>query len=76
MGFAVNAVSVLYIMAFIVIFCFPFNLPVAAKTMNYAALITGGCTLFVGAWWAVRRRGYVGPQLVPVGEEHLAKDAM
>jgi choline transport protein len=75
-GFAVNAVSVLYIMAFIVIFCFPFNMPVAAKTMNYAALITGGCTLFVGAWWAVRRRGYVGPQLVPVGEEHLAKDAM
>ena len=75
-GYIVNGVSVLYIVAFIVVFCFPFALPVTAKTMNYACLITGGLSVFVAAFWFVRRGSYVGPQHVPVGEKVLAKDAM
>ena len=75
-GFAVNTMSVLYIIAFIIIFCFPFALPVTAKTMNYSCLITGGLSLFVGGWWFVRQGNYVGPQHVPVSDEMLAKDAI
>ena len=75
-GYAVNSISVLYIMAFIVIFCFPFALPVTAKTMNYACLITGGLTVFVAGFWVIRKGSYVGPQHVPVHEEVLAKDAI
>lgn len=75
-GYVVNGVSVLYIMAFIVIFCFPSALPVTAKTMNYACLITSGLSVFVAAFWFVRRGSYVGPQHVPVNKEVLATDAI
>lgn len=75
-GYIVNATSVLYIMAFIVIFCFPFALPVTAKTMNYASLITGGLTVFVAGFWLVRRGSYVGPRVVAVGEGGLASGAI
>jgi len=75
-GFVVNAVSCLYIMAFIVIFCFPFALPVDAQSMNYACLITGGLTIFVALWWFVRQGSYIGPQAVPLHSEALAKDAI
>lgn len=75
-GFAVNGVACLYIMAFIVIFCFPFSLPVTATTMNYACLITGGFSLFVVAFWFWRKGDYVGPQYVPLESVLLAKDAI
>ncbi|KAF2191466.1 choline transporter [Zopfia rhizophila CBS 207.26] len=56
--------SSLYIMAFVVIFCFPFFLPTDAQTMNYASVMTGGLTIFI-ALWLVMRKNYVGPQYVP-----------
>lgn len=49
-GYTVSAISCLYIVTFIVIFCFPFSLPVDALTMNYSSLITGGLTIFVAAF--------------------------
>lgn len=77
-GFVVNAVSCLYIMAFVVIFCFPFAMPVDAESMNYTCLITGGLTLFVGVWWVVveKRGNYVGPKFVELGREALAEEVM
>lgn len=69
LGFVVHIISSLYIIAFVVIFCFPFALPVDAASMNYASLITGGLSLFVAAWWVVRRGEYVGPKGVLVGME-------
>ena len=68
-GFVVNIISCLYIIAFVVIFCFPFALPVDAKSMNYASLITGGFSLFVAVWWVVRRGEYVGPKGVIMAME-------
>ena len=62
-GFGVNGIACLYMLTFIVIFCFPFSMPVTAATMNYASLITGGLSLFVAAFWVWRQRWYVGPQL-------------
>ena len=76
LGFVVNALSCAFIMSFAVIFCFPFALPVDAKSMNYASLITGGLSLFVLAFWVVRRKEYVGPKLVVLDVKVLAKDAL
>ncbi|KAL8888042.1 MAG: hypothetical protein Q9215_004458 [Flavoplaca cf. flavocitrina] len=75
-GYAVHSVSCLYIMAFIVIFCFPFTLPVDAVSMNYASLITGGVSVFVIGWWFVKRGTYKGPQFVARDNALLAKDAL
>lgn len=75
-GYAVNSISSLYILSFIVIYCFPTALPVDAASMNYSCLITGGLTVFVAAWWFVRQHDYVGPQEVSAVEGVLAKDAM
>ncbi|KAL8930926.1 MAG: hypothetical protein Q9208_000027 [Pyrenodesmia sp. 3 TL-2023] len=76
LGWAVNAVSCGYIVVFAVIFCFPYSMPVDASTMNYASLMTGGLSLFVAAWWFVKRDQYQGPQFVPRDSSMLAKDAM
>lgn len=76
-GYVVNGISCLYIAVFIVIFCFPFALPVDPLTMNYNSLITGGFTLFVVAFWLWRHKEYVGPQQVRLADnEMLAKDAV
>ena len=75
-GFVVNAIACLYIMAFVVIFCFPFALPFDAASMNYTCLITGGLTVFVAIFWFWRQRDYVGPHFVPLESAILAKDAI
>ncbi|KAK5161628.1 hypothetical protein LTR04_004013 [Oleoguttula sp. CCFEE 6159] len=75
-GFVVNAISCLFIIAFSIIFCFPFSLPVAAPTMNYASLISGGLTIFVAAFWFWRQKDYIGPRYVPLDAAELAKDAI
>jgi choline transport protein len=70
-GYVVNVVSCLYIVVFVVIYCFPYSLPVTAGNMNYSCLITGGLTIFVGGWWLWRGERYVGPQAL-VHEGHVA----
>lgn len=67
-GFMVNTIVCLYIVVFIVIFCFPYAIPVDASTMNYSCLITGGLTIFVGAFWLWRQGDYKGPRAVTIGE--------
>ena len=75
-GFIVNGVACLYIIAFNVIFCFPFSLPVDALTMNYTCVITGGLTMFVGLFWFWRKENYMGPHFVPLESAILAEDAI
>ncbi|KAL8635621.1 MAG: hypothetical protein Q9228_006904 [Teloschistes exilis] len=75
-GFIINGISCAYIIVFVVIFCFPFALPVDAESMNYASLITGGLSLFVLAFWFVRRSSYVGPREVVLDASVLSKDAI
>ncbi|KAI6867313.1 amino acid transporter [Hortaea werneckii] len=75
-GFVVNTVAVLFILAFTVIFCFPFALPVDAASMNYTCLIVGGFTILVAALWAFIQKGYVGPQYVPLEAEMMTKNAV
>ncbi|CAO1598950.1 hypothetical protein XANCAGTX0491_002698 [Xanthoria calcicola] len=75
-GFMVNGIACAYIIVFVVIFCFPFSLPVDAAHMNYASLITGGLSLFVLLFWFVRQSTYVGPREVILDAHVLAKDAL
>lgn len=62
LGYAVNTISCLYIVVFVVIYCFPYSLPVTAVNMNYACLITGGISIFAAIWWLVRGANYIGPK--------------
>lgn len=58
-----------YIIAFVVIFCFPYSQPVAAASMNYTSAIVGGIAVLMGAYWfAMARHRYKGP-----GEELLRR---
>jgi hypothetical protein len=75
-GFIVNGIASLYIIVFVVIFCFPFSMPVAASSMNYASLMTGGLSLVVAAFWFWRREGYVGPKYVGLDVGGLDKEAI
>ena len=76
LGFVMNGIACAYIMVFVVIYCFPYSLPVAASDMNYSCLITGGLTIFIAMWWLWRGgRGYKGPQAIgrvvlPTIEDH------
>lgn len=67
-GIAAHGVVCLYIVAFIVIFSFPFAMPVDAVSMNYACLITGGLSVFISFFWFWRRGEYVGPGAVSAAE--------
>lgn len=61
-GLAMHGIALAYIAVSIVVFCFPYALPVSAGTMNYSSLITGGLTVFISAWWFWKgSRGYKGP---------------
>ncbi|GAM34445.1 hypothetical protein TCE0_015f02031 [Talaromyces pinophilus] len=64
-GYIVGGISCAYLVACIVIFCFPYTIPTSAISMNYTSVITGGVTALVTAWWFWKRRTeYVGPQMV------------
>ncbi|RDW69461.1 hypothetical protein BP6252_08481 [Coleophoma cylindrospora] len=69
-GYTVNIISCLYIIVFIVIYCFPYSMPVSAATMNYSCLITGAIVMFAGIWWVVGSRDYVGPQAMNEENAH------
>ncbi|KAI5304567.1 hypothetical protein KEM56_006339 [Ascosphaera pollenicola] len=63
LGFVVNGIACAFIIVFVVIFCFPAQLPVDAPTMNYTCLMAGGLTVFILAWWFIKQKEYVGPAL-------------
>ncbi|OJJ45576.1 hypothetical protein ASPZODRAFT_133415 [Penicilliopsis zonata CBS 506.65] len=74
-GYIVNALSCIYIIAFVVIFCFPYAIPTDAQSMNYTSLMTGGLTLFVAVWWFFRRNSYEGPKGIPLSDKTEMDDA-
>ena len=64
-GYVLAAVASSYILAFAVIFCFPYAMPVDVVTMNYTCVTTGGFTIFFAAWYLWKRnRGYEGPTVL------------
>lgn len=73
-GYVINTLACIYIIAFVVIFCFPFTLPTDAASMNYASLMTGGLTIFVGIWWFIRQGSYEGPKNIPLTDKILVEN--
>lgn len=74
-GFVVNILASIYILAFIVIFCFPFTPGPTAADMNYASLMTGGLSIFVAIWWFIRQGSYEGPKNIPITDKHVLDEA-
>ncbi|KAJ6156103.1 DsDNA-dependent ATPase (Rad54b) [Penicillium chrysogenum] len=74
-GYVVNSLACTYIIAFAIIFCFPYALPTDAASMNYASLMTGGLSIFITIWWFIHQGSYVGPKHVPLTDKALADDA-
>ena len=69
LGYVMNAIACTYMIVFIVIFCFPYALPVEAGNMNYSCLIAGGLSIFIAAWWLWKgARGYEGPKAIGITE--------
>lgn len=67
-GYIINGIACIYMIVWGVIYCFPYALPTDAQSMNYASLIWGGFTIFVGIWWfAGARKGYKGPSTTGEG---------
>jgi choline transport protein len=63
-GYVINAIAVVSIIFFNIIFCFPYSLPVATPTMNYNSVILVGVTFLTAFWWLVHgNRNYPGPKL-------------
>lgn len=62
LGFVFNAIACAFMLAWFVIYCFPFTAYPTAASMNYASVLWGGFTAIVGAWWLLgARKGYTGP---------------
>lgn len=69
-GFAVNGLACAYLVAWFVIYAFPYYLPTDAQSMNYSCVIWGGLTALVGLWWVLgARKGYEGPRTTGGGLE-------
>ncbi|MCJ1309396.1 hypothetical protein MMC25_003055 [Agyrium rufum] len=67
LGLAMHGIACIYIAVFVVIFCFPYALPVDAGSMNYSCLVSGGLTVFITCWWFWKgSRGYTGPQALTI----------
>ncbi|KAF2157267.1 choline transport protein [Myriangium duriaei CBS 260.36] len=63
-GYVVNALSVIFIVFFDIMFCFPYAMPVTPQTMNYNSVILVGCFVLALSWWFIHgRRNYPGPIL-------------
>jgi len=65
LGPILNLLACGYMLAWFVIYCFPFGLPTSAQSMNYACVIWGALTIFVTIWWLIgARKGYEGPSTI------------
>lgn len=76
LGYGINIISCLYIIVFIVIFCFPYSMPVTPGNMNYACLISGAISIFAAVWWLVKGKNYVGPQALAHHEDDMRMERM
>jgi hypothetical protein len=61
LGYLLHGFSCAFLIVAIVIFSFPYEMPVDAENMNYSALVVGGCTIFICVWWFVCRNSYKAP---------------
>ena len=73
-GYTVNIISCLYIIVFVVIYCFPYSIPFNAASMNYSCLIAGALSIASGIWWLIKGGDYKGPQAGIYGQSEVDSD--
>ena len=63
-GTTINVITVLLIIFFNVMFCFPFSWPTTVALMNYNSVILVGVVVLTAIWWFIKPvRTYRGPAL-------------
>ena len=69
-GYGINAVAIISIIFFNIIFYFPYALPVeTAAMMNYNSVILAGTTILTTVWWFLHGiRKYSRPKLGGIEE--------
>ncbi|GAQ10717.1 amino-acid permease BAT1 [Aspergillus lentulus] len=68
-GYAINAITVCWIVLAVVLFCMPVSLPVTASSMNYASVVFAGFAAISIIWYIVyARKHFTGP---PASAEEL-----
>ncbi|PYI08683.1 amino acid transporter [Aspergillus sclerotiicarbonarius CBS 121057] len=68
-GYAINIVSICWIVLAVVLFCMPTSLPVDASSMNYASVVFAGFAVISLAWYVgYARKHFTGP---PLADEDL-----
>lgn len=72
LGFAVNFIACGFMLAWFVIFCFPYSLPTSAQSMNYVSLTWGGLTIGVALLWLLYARKYYKGVLIPPNQETIS----
>jgi choline transport protein len=50
-GFAVNAITVAWLVFAIIFFSFPYYMPVTVANMNYTCVVCGGLVILQLGWW-------------------------
>lgn len=75
-GYIVNTISCLYIIVFVVIYCFPYAIPFDAASMNYSCLIAGALSIAAGICWLVKGGSYKGPQAGIHGQQDSDIDSI
>ncbi|KAK1982093.1 amino acid permease [Colletotrichum cereale] len=69
-GYAVNWISVLFVLVTSVFFCFPPAIPINISTMNYVTAVIGIFIVYAMALWFVKKDSYNGPKFeLILGEE-------
>ncbi|KAL2006030.1 hypothetical protein VTN00DRAFT_9684 [Thermoascus crustaceus] len=73
-GYAINLVTICWIMLAVVLFCMPVSLPVTASEMNYASVVFAGFAAVSIAWYFIyARKGFKGPPVT--GDEAAGENA-
>ncbi|KAK1140791.1 hypothetical protein N8T08_009897 [Aspergillus melleus] len=70
-GYAINILTICWILLAVVLFCMPVSLPVDAESMNYASVVFAGFAVISIGWYVVyARKHFTGP---PVSGEQMAE---
>lgn len=64
-----NTFSVIWMLVFTVLFCFPVFLPVTLQNMNYLSVVVAAVCLFILIlWWGGKRKTFEGPHVELAGD--------
>ena len=73
-GYVMNWISVLFVFATSIFFCFPGFLPVSVNNMNYVTAVLGIFALFCCILWWAKKGKYQGPQFEIILGENPSLD--